>query len=128
MYLVKDEARDKFKIYTKWVRVFSAMAAYTALQPPLTMNPIHEVTVYSKNYTTLESGKRQMQEDLDTGSQTSYDTAPLLPKNKYDSNYQKSLESRGENYMACPEVESLGCTSSLSQDNPFGDYIIPEEL
>ncbi|MDA3863017.1 MAG: pilus assembly protein [Deltaproteobacteria bacterium] len=128
MYLLKQSARNIFKIYTQIVRASTAVVALTALQKPLTMNPIEEVTVYSKNYTTLESGKRQMQEDLNSGAKSTYDTAPLLPKDDYDSDYQESLESRGENYMACPEVESLGCTSSLSQDNPFGDYIIPEEL
>ena len=128
MYLMKQRARDVFNIYTQAVRAAAAVAALTALQKPLTMNPIQEVTVYSKNYTTLSSGKRQMQEDLNSGAKSTYDTAPLLPKDEFDSDYQESLESRGENYMACPEVESLGCASSLSQDNPFGDYIIPEEL
>ncbi len=74
------------------------------------------------------SGKIEIDED---SGKKSYDTSPMMDKatSKVGAKmYEESRSTRGNNYMACPQEESLGCTSSLSQDNPFGDYIIPEEL
>lgn len=126
MVLVRKTPRQIFKVYNDIIRVFTNITATLAFQPWLQMKDLGETTLVSKNYTDgdPDSGKIEIEEDNDKGGPTPYDSAPMLK----DSGYQKSLESRANNYMGCPEPESMGCTSSLSTDNPFGDYIVPSEI
>lgn len=126
MVLVRKKPREIFKVYTDIVRIVTNITATLAFQPWLQMKNLGETTLVSKNYRDgdPDSGKISIEEDNDNGGPTPYDSAPMLK----DSAYEKSLKSRGTNYMGCPEPENMGCTSSLSSDNPFGDYIVPSEI
>ncbi|PID37943.1 MAG: hypothetical protein CSA65_09190 [Proteobacteria bacterium] len=64
-----------------------------------------------------ESGLIRLREDI---GQRKYDSAPMRGA------YLEALKQRGEYFMGCKEAEKLGCTDTLSQDNPFGDYIVRE--
>jgi hypothetical protein len=63
------------------------------------------------------SGQISLREDVGTRK---YDSSPMRGA------YADSLKQRGEHFMGCKEAEKLGCTDTLSQDNPFGDYIVRE--
>ncbi|MBN2724391.1 MAG: pilus assembly protein [Deltaproteobacteria bacterium] len=126
MVLVRKKPREIFKVYTDIVRIMTNIVATLAFQPWLTMNNLGETTLVSKNYNggsgNEGSGRIELDTDNDTNAPLPFDTAPNIDA------YQDSLKTRDNNYMGCREPESLGCTSSLSSDNPFGDYIVPEEI
>jgi hypothetical protein len=65
-----------------------------------------------------QPGKRYLNVDRGPGD---FDTAP------FSGAYRSSFESRGNNFMGCPEAGQLGCNGGLSQNNPFGDYVITGE-
>ena len=132
MAFIKSRTRTAVKTFTDILKYGTDIVAYMAFQPTLGMSDLTQVGLVSKNYEGgsggRDSGKIEIDED---GGKKSYDTSPMMDKATSKANvkmYEESRSTRGNNYMACPQVESLGCTSSLSQDNPFGDYIIPEEL
>lgn len=132
MAFIKRSVRNALKIFTDAVKYASDATAYLAFQPTLGMPDLTQVGLVSKNYKggsgNRDSGKIEIDED---GGKKSYDTSPMMDRTTSRANrkmYEESRQTRGDNYMACPQVESLGCVSSLSQDNPFGDYIIPEEI
>lgn len=89
-----------------------------AMHPPLFMKPT-ETTLVSIAYgRDNQKGTVTIQED-DKGRP--YDTMPFKP----GSEYEKSYDKRGNNFMGCNEPEKLGCFDSLSQNNPFGDFVEP---
>ena len=93
--------------------------AVACLQPVLTTNPT-ETALTSKPYgpNDYRSGQRAVQ--TDKGS-FNFDTAP------YTGGYEKAFSNRGQYFMGCKGDQKLGCTSTLGQNNPFGDYIITGE-
>lgn len=132
MAFINSRVRRALKFFTDAVKVATDSTAYLAFQPTLGMPDLTQVGLVSKNYKGgsggRDSGKIEIDED---GGKKSYDTSPMMDKSTSRANrkmYEESRQTRGDNYMACPQAESLGCVSSLSQDNPFGDYIIPEEI
>ncbi|MBU1070105.1 pilus assembly protein [Myxococcota bacterium] len=132
MAFMDNSMRRVLKGFTDAVKYGTDIVAYMAFQPTLGMSDLTQVGLVSKNYEGGSGGREsgQIEIDEDSGKKT-YDTSPMMDKSTSNVGvkmYEESRSTRGNNYMACPQVESLGCTSSLSQDNPFGDYIIPEEL
>ncbi|PKN25907.1 MAG: hypothetical protein CVU65_07320 [Deltaproteobacteria bacterium HGW-Deltaproteobacteria-22] len=132
MAFMDNSMRRVLKGFTDAVKYGTDIVAYMAFQPTLGMSDLTQVGLVSKNYQGGSGGREsgQIEIDEDSGKKT-YDTSPMMDKSTSNVGakmYEESRATRGNNYMACPQVESLGCTSSLSQDNPFGDYIIPEEL
>jgi hypothetical protein len=140
IYMVSSSARNVAK---GWITGFKAMMlaalAFTgsmSMPPNLSDEDFLRPSVVSGNYTDLDAGKVDIVQDR--GS-TRYDTAPVGPEqqtggqggqNKNDilGEYHKTLKTRGEHFMGCDKVMSLGCPSStLQQDNPFGDYIFRGE-
>ena len=116
--------------------------ALMTLRGSLGMKKLDETALVSLNYQggpgNSASGRIAIQED--EGRKVEYDTLPLLSSGTghtdpggghnakalgENSYYEDMRSQRGDHYMGCSEQESLGCTSSLSQDNPFGDYVIP---
>jgi len=68
----------------------------------------------------------QIQINQDRGATNRYDTAPVGKGQSGESlkPYYETLKQRGPHFMGCDKIMSLGCPSStLQQDNPFGDYI-----
>ena len=132
MAFLTQRVRSALKVFTDVVKYATDATAYLAFQPTLEMPDLTQVGLVSKNYQGgsggRDSGKIEIEED---GGKKSYDTSPMMDRSTSRANvkmYEESRQTRANNYMGCPQVESLGCTSSLSQDNPFGDYIIPEEI
>jgi hypothetical protein len=141
MYLANSKARGVAK---GWMSAFRAlmMAALalsgaTASAPDLGESDFLQAAVVARNYKSGgdSSGKATISQDR--GSTTSYDTLPVGQKSSTGTGtsssssilteYGKSFRDRGEYYMGCTREMSLGCPSStLSQDNPFGDYIVRE--
>ncbi|PKN47362.1 MAG: hypothetical protein CVU59_03160 [Deltaproteobacteria bacterium HGW-Deltaproteobacteria-17] len=132
MAFMDSSMRRVLKGFTDAVKYGTDIVAYMAFQPTLGMSDLTQVGLVSKNYEGGSGGRESGQIEIDEdGGKKTYDTSPMMDKATSKVNakmYEESRSTRGNNYMACPQVESLGCTSSLSQDNPFGDYIIPEEL
>jgi hypothetical protein len=95
----------------------SAVSGYLGFPPE--MDPM-KATLVSKAYSGQRPLSGQVRLDEDEKS-NSYDSSP----NREGSSYRKTFTRRGENFMGCPEPESLGCGPSLSTDNPFGDYVVP---
>jgi len=132
MAFMDNSMRRVLKGFTDAVKYGTDIVAYMAFQPTLGMSDLTQVGLVSKNYEGGSGGRDSGKIEIDEDSgKKSYDTSPMMDKatSKVGAKmYEESRSTRGNNYMACPQEESLGCTSSLSQDNPFGDYIIPEEL
>lgn len=127
MYLVKSRARQVFT--NRWLRPFvNEMRSVlgqtrTALNGP-TVDEIGRPSVVSRPYAKGENGtgdadagKVEILEDTGVGR---YDTAPTRGE------YGRALRQRGKWFMGCRESMQLGCTDTLSQENPFGDYIVRE--
>jgi len=123
MAFVTPSIRTGMKVWTTFIQLGSGFIALFAQQPPLTMNPT-ETALVSKAYSDGDpsSGKIPVKEDHED-SPVEYDTSPM----KKDSEYEKSLMVRGNNFMGCHDPEKLGCFDSLGSDNPFGDYVLPPE-
>jgi len=133
MAFMNTRVRNVLKGFTNTLlKNGSDFVAYMTFQPTLGMSDLTQVGLVSKNYEGGSGGRESGQIEIDEDSgKKSYDTSPMMDKATSKVNakmYEESRTTRGNNYMACNQVESLGCTSSLSQDNPFGDYIIPEEI
>lgn len=135
MYMVNSKARGVAKGFVNFFRLAMRMAlamTFTMATPPggLSEGDFMQTAVVSKNYTTPQSGRVQISQDR--GSTQSYDTAPVCgsssgsgcPGGDSLKPYGETLDDRGKYFMGCGREMSLGCPSStLSQDNPFGDYI-----
>jgi hypothetical protein len=98
-----------------------AVMAPTLTQPLQIMSPSYQVadaTLVSKPYRAGNSGGGPGRLSLleDDGS-ASYETAPHIGE------YEATRQGRGDHFMGCPRQEMLGCTDTLAQDNPFGDYL-----
>jgi hypothetical protein len=82
-------------------------------------------TLVSKSYgSSATSGQISVSED---DGDAKYDTSPAGSTNgggDLIKAYKDTRDARGEHFMGCKEPMKLGCTDSLSQDNPFGDYIV----
>jgi len=123
MAFVTPAIRNGMKGYNIVIQLLSGLLAGFAFHPPLTMDPT-ETALVSKAYKNQDpaSGKITVKEDHQDGPQD-YDTSPM----KKDSEYEKSLKIRKNNFMGCHDAEKLGCFDSLGSDNPFGDYVLPPE-
>jgi hypothetical protein len=91
-------------------------------------DPLRPVVV-SVNYgPTAKAGTVNL--DVDEG-RGQHDTAPYSVIHAYEDTFNFSSDDadgrpgRGNYYMGCAEPMQLGCTDSLSRDNPFGEGIIP---
>jgi len=132
MYFVKSSARGVAK---GWVNFFKSMmlaaVAFTGSSAmPMNMGDgdFVQATVVSKSYTDTSSGQVDIVQDR--GATKKYDTAPVCSGctgGDILKDYGKTLKDRGKHFMGCTKQMSLGCpSSSLSGDNPFGDYITRE--
>jgi len=119
MAFVSKTVRNVVKAWAMLVEIPMTALSLATTQPPLSMNELTETTLVSMAYKN-GGGKVTIREDW---GDASYDTSPLPP----NSEYQKTLDKRGEHYMGCKDPEKLGCFDSLSQDNPFGDFVDPPE-
>ncbi len=132
MAFLTPRMRKVLKGFTDYLKYTTDALSYMATQPTLGMSDLTQVGLVSKAYTSGSGGRNSGKIDIDEdGGKVSYDTSPMMDRSTSKTSrkmYEESRAMRGNNYMACPQKESLGCTSSLSQDNPFGDYIIPEVL
>jgi hypothetical protein len=123
MAFVTPALKTGMKVWTTLIQVASGLCAVAAFHPPHTKNNTETALVsqaYKAGYPP--SGKIEVKEDHQDGSQM-YDTSPM----KKDSEYEKSLKIRKNNFMGCHDPEKLGCFDSLGSDNPFGDYVLPPE-
>jgi len=130
MFFLKKRARsvakgwiDVFKTGMNLARAFS----FTLNTPPnLGESDWDRPAVVSKNYKSLSGGKVTIVQDR--GASNQFDTAPVCascPGGDALKPYGQALKDRGKNFMGCPREMSLGCPSStLQQDNPFGDYVV----
>ena len=132
MYFVNARTRGVAK---GWVNFFRSMAAAAvgftmsgATPKNLGTNDMVQATVVSKNYTDVGSGQVDIVQDR--GATKKYDTAPVCASctgGDILKDYGKTLKDRGKNFMGCTKQMSLGCpSSSLSGDNPFGEYVTRE--
>ncbi|MBW2731811.1 MAG: pilus assembly protein [Deltaproteobacteria bacterium] len=72
--------------------------------------------VVSVGYKGGSSGSGKIRIGATRGPRT-FDSAPNTGA------YAETLKDRGEYFMGCKEGEKLGCTHTLGQDDPFGDYL-----
>jgi hypothetical protein len=117
MYLSKPRTRTAARTFlAAWLTTAQTLLSRTPtavanMPTPDQIMTVPAVSMYGN------SGKIAVKEDTGT---VQYDTVPRLGA------YKETRRQRGEHFMGCKTAESLGCTDSLSQDNPFGDYIIRE--
>jgi hypothetical protein len=110
--------RKALKIANYAVYYPTNFLAIITWQTKLPMKDLSETVLVSKGYRNATDGQIKMDED--GGSQV-FDTMPM---EFTDSPYQNAIENiRGDYYMGCNEEESTNCTSSTSQENPFGALI-----
>lgn len=124
MVLVSNTVRNVVKPFVIAFKVVvNAMEAVANVAAPgfriMQVDPLKGV-VASKAYKERrnDSGQISIEEDDNTRK---YDTTP----NKEGSEYRKAFTNRGDYFMGCHEKERLTCGASLSQENPFGDYVVP---
>jgi hypothetical protein len=133
MYFMRKPARQvgegiikAFKLLMDLANGMASIATHSS--PDIGDKEMMQATVVSINYTDDQGTTGQVSIQQDNG-QKKYDTAPVgntLDHGGGDliKEYGKTLKARGKYFMGCDKEMSLGCPSStLSQDNPFGDYI-----
>jgi hypothetical protein len=132
MYFVKKSARKRADY---WIRMFKDLsttllrtAGVTATPPRFGDRDWVQAAVVSRPYSGSDAeraGKVTITQDR--GSPNTYDTAPVGLTGKAGKDlaeYGNTLKDRGEYFMGCDRMMSLGCpTATLQQDNPFGDYV-----
>lgn len=120
MYMMTKTTRGVAKGWagTAYGLLMSAMGTALSSMPPA-LGDFTKASVVMGSYEggKAESGQISLREDVGVRK---YDSAPM------SGAYAESLKQRGEHFMGCKEAEKLGCTDTLSQDNPFGDYIVRE--
>jgi len=132
MYFVKRSARGRadywIRTYKDLTTMMLQVAGVTATPPFMGDRDWVQATVVSRAYSGTDAeraGKVTIQQDR--GSPNTYDTAPVgLTGNAGQElrKYGETLQDRGEYFMGCDRMMSLGCpTATLQQDNPFGDYV-----
>jgi hypothetical protein len=132
MYLVNSRTRAVADAFIKTYRALAQIAlglTVTPRTPPhLRNNDWVQATLVSKNYTNQTSGQVTIIEDEPNSRK--YDTTPVCASCSGGDSlkpYGQALKQRGKYFDGCRREMALGCpSSSLSQDNPFGDYIIRE--
>ena len=131
MYFVNKRTRAVAKGFITMFKsiMLGALAASARPDMPtgLSDSDWDQAVVTSKNYKNTTSG--QVKIDQDRGSIKNYDTAPVCASctssGEYLKPYGETLKARGKWFMGCRTEMSLGCpSSSLQNDNPFGDYVI----
>lgn len=120
MYLMTDTTRKVAKgiaaeIYSTLVG--SSIGVMTKVP---SLNDMVRSSVVMKPYSNASLGSGQVELKEDKWS-LEYDSVPTIDK------YGETLKDRGNHFMGCPESNKLGCTHTLTQDNPFGDYLLREE-
>jgi hypothetical protein len=134
MYFIRKPARQ---VGETWIKAFKLLmdlanglaAISTQSWPDVGDKEMAQATVVSRNYTDDQGKTGQVTISQDNGTKD-YDTAPVGLGNLQHGggdllkDHGKTLKARGKYFMGCDKEMSLGCPSStLSQDNPFGDYI-----
>lgn len=120
MYFGRRAARMVAKGFISgFYATMTAALAAAGMTPSagISLGDFDKPAVVSRNYGTAFGGKALIREDL---GYRRYDTAPN------NGEYAKTLRQRGDYFMGCRQAEKLGCTDTLSQDNPFGDYLVRE--
>ena len=133
IYMVNRRTRGVAKGWVNFYRSMMlaavAFTGSTSMPPNLNNNDFVQTTLVSKNYTDANSGQIDITQDR--GATKKYDTSPLCAScsgGDILKDYGKTLKDRGKNFMGCKQEMSLGCpSSSLSSDNPFGDYVTREK-
>ena len=132
MYFSRKAARQLAKSTIKGFKLIMdvAVGLTTHEQSPFKDEDFTTPSVVSRNYDDDAGTSGQVRIRQDQPNQQSYDTSPVgltVDDNKGGpslTEYGKALKNRGKYFMGCDKEMSLGCPSStLQQDNPFGDYI-----
>jgi len=125
----KGVAKGIINLFKLAMRAALALS-FTMAQPPnLGESDFMQTAVVSKNYKDAKSGKVDITQDR--GATKTYDSAPVCggkgsscPGGDALKPYGETLEGRGKYFMGCDKEMQLGCPSAtLSQGNPFGDYV-----
>ena len=132
MYFVNSRTRGVAKGWANFFRsMMAAAVGFTmsgATPPNLGTGDFVQTSLVSKSYTDTTSGQVDIVQDR--GATKKYDTAPVCASctgGDILKDYGKTLKDRGKNFMGCTKQMSLGCpSSSLSGDNPFGEYVTRE--
>ena len=136
MYLMTKKGKTVLNTRVAEYAAKMTMAIMNVGVPAITtFNPLTDIVkakVVSKRYGPKQgqkgtSGKVTLKEDESGRTKKTYDTSPACYGTSCPANglkdYGKTLKERGEHFMGCKGEMKLGCTSTLSQDNPFGDYL-----
>lgn len=134
MYLMNSKGRNTLKgfITQLLAQARIALGQHIAI-PPQQFNETKDfvqTALASRNYgpdQTSKARKGQVTLNQDRGSTRSYDTAPVCENcsgSQELKKYGETLKDRGEYFMGCKGPMKMGCTSTTSQDNPFGDYLV----
>jgi len=133
IYFVNKRTRGVGKGFVNLFRLLMSLSVALTFNPPSPpgpgMNDFMQTAVVSKNYRDASSGKITISQDR--GATKKYDSTPVCggkgsqcPGGDSLKPYGETLEARGEFFMGCKKEMQLGCPSAtLSQDNPFGDYL-----
>ena len=128
MYLSNKKSRAVFQARLAMFRGLSSMqlslAGYAGMSG-LQSYDWSRAALVSRSYgsgTVMGGGKVRHFEDDGSGS---YDTAPVgTATHRELYKYKETLNDRGDYFMGCKREMQLGCPSStLQQDNPFGDFV-----
>jgi TadE-like protein len=131
MYMMNKSARSTLKGWTNFFKSLmrAALGFSTSSSSPSNLNDgdFDQATVVSKRYDDEGSGKAQIRQD---NGLKKYDTAPVGltgDAGEHIKPHGETLKDRGKWFMGCGREMSLGCPSStLQQENPFGDYVVRE--
>ena len=118
-------AVPSLEVGLKTIRTMLSSYGVAFLSLPPGLDPSRDMfrgAVVSKNYLEgkRDSGRYRVQEDVPLAGGSRYETAPMSSEN------EATYRDRGNNFMGCTQPQKLGCTHTLGQDNPLGDYLVRE--
>lgn len=125
MYMGRPQAR---RVGTNFINLFRNLMLVPARITGIGIEPFDSElwaypTIAAWNYGRRSSGEIRgpIPVKEDTGDPNIdgrwYHTAPNV------NEYAKTRMLRGEHFMGCREPQQLGCTDTVSQENPLGDYV-----
>jgi hypothetical protein len=129
MYLGSNRGRSFVRSQVTTLQAVYGVLLGLAMASTSVDNDMLSPSVVARSYVRDENSGRITHEE-DDGQRHEYDTAPV--GNRGDAGdqlkrYYDTRRQRGEYFMGCREPMKLGCTDTLSSDNPFGDYIVRPE-
>ena len=121
MAFVNSSTKGVARGYSRYVTSLANFVAMLCIRQQLEVDPMETALaarIYRQDGGRVISGPRRLATDCGARN---FDTAPN------DGPYSEALNKRGDNFMGCPEAGVLGCNRTLGSENPFGDFIVPEE-